>query len=124
MTGRDFEVHSLGDRCQTVLLRVMQGDPPIVRFAKQVAWADDEKLAVGGTDRGRANVYDTASGCLVGYLDHPAEGLVQTLDVCGTVIRLCVFTSPILSGHQHSFSQLHCVGWDRSRRAVTGDGVA
>ncbi|KAF9025508.1 hypothetical protein BDZ89DRAFT_921436, partial [Hymenopellis radicata] len=84
MNGQDFELYRRDSLCHTSLLCTLPCDPPLVRYPKQVAFVEGSKLVVGGTDRGKANVYDTASKQLVGTLDYPLGGLVQPVATCST----------------------------------------
>ncbi|KAF9032302.1 hypothetical protein BDZ89DRAFT_1131431 [Hymenopellis radicata] len=84
MNGQDFELYRRDSLCHTSLLCTLPCDPPLVRYPKQVAFVEGSKLVVGGTDRGKANIYDTASKQLVGTLDYPLGGLVQPVATCST----------------------------------------
>ncbi|KAF8997670.1 hypothetical protein BDZ89DRAFT_1051887 [Hymenopellis radicata] len=84
MNGQDFELYRRDSLCHTSLLCTLPCDPPLVRYPKQVAFVEGSKLVVGGTDRGKANVYDAASKQLVGTLDYPLGGLVQPVATCST----------------------------------------
>ena len=51
------------------------------KLPRQVAFAEDAKLVVGGSDHGRIYLFDRKSGDGHGYLKHSTSGLVQTVTV-------------------------------------------
>lgn len=55
------------------------------RLPRQVAFAEDTKVIVGGSDHGRVYLFDRKSGEAMGHLLHDDSGLVQTLAVSSSV---------------------------------------
>ncbi|KIJ59117.1 hypothetical protein HYDPIDRAFT_33513 [Hydnomerulius pinastri MD-312] len=54
-------------------------DTPTVPVPKQVAFGEDSKVVVGGSDNGSIYIFDRRSGKLVERLQHSSTGLVQTI---------------------------------------------
>lgn len=52
------------------------------KLPKQVAFGEDTKVVVGGSDHGVVYVFDRKSGLPVHVLRHGDRGMVQTLTVC------------------------------------------
>ncbi|KAJ3855432.1 WD40-repeat-containing domain protein [Lentinula lateritia] len=78
-TGQNFELFRLENIENHMILR---GDAPIVRYPKVATFAEDGKVLVGGTDNGRALVFDVMSGSRVQELAYPKGGLVQPVAAC------------------------------------------
>jgi hypothetical protein len=55
---------------------------PIRRLPKQVAFGEDTKIVVGGSDHGAIYVFDKRTGSPLHVLRHQEQGLVQTITVC------------------------------------------
>lgn len=51
------------------------------RVPKQVEWAHNHRLIVGGSDHGKVYVYDAETAKVVTGLQHDKDGLVQTVTV-------------------------------------------
>lgn len=56
-------------------------DPPLVPLPKQVAFGEDSRLVVGGSDNGSVYLFERRSGQLLTKLLHADDGLVQTIAV-------------------------------------------
>jgi hypothetical protein len=54
---------------------------PIKNVAKQVAFGEDDRIIVGGSDHGVVYVFDRKSGSPLGVLQHAKDGQVQTVTV-------------------------------------------
>jgi hypothetical protein len=48
---------------------------------KQVAFVEDSKVVVGGSDHGAVYVFDRETGGILDVLRHAEAGLVQTITV-------------------------------------------
>ncbi|KAE9383058.1 WD40 repeat-like protein, partial [Gymnopus androsaceus JB14] len=77
-TGRDFQLFELSSLNH---IRTYRGPSPVVLFPKQVAFAENDAKIVGGTDKGKAVVYDSQLGTVVQILEYPKGGLVQPVSV-------------------------------------------
>ncbi|KAI5987195.1 hypothetical protein EDD15DRAFT_2372598 [Pisolithus albus] len=62
-------------------IRTYLTDPPTVPVPKQVAFGEDSKLVVGGSDNGRVYLFNRKSGELLSTLHHSKAGLVQSIAV-------------------------------------------
>ncbi|KAI5983903.1 hypothetical protein EDD15DRAFT_2152212, partial [Pisolithus albus] len=60
-------------------IRTYLTDPPTVPVPKQVAFGEDSKLVVGGSDNGRVYLFNRKSGELLSTLHHSKAGLVQSI---------------------------------------------
>ncbi|THH20171.1 hypothetical protein EUX98_g8637 [Antrodiella citrinella] len=78
-TERGFQLHQLGNLSHILSL---ESEPPIVSFAKHVAFVDNGNLVVTGTDAGKAVVYDAETGKRMQDLTYPGGGLVQPVTAC------------------------------------------
>ena len=56
-------------------------DPPSVPIAKQVAFREDWKVVIGGSDNGIVYVFDRCTGTQLNALRHTTTMLVQTITV-------------------------------------------
>ena len=54
---------------------------PKKRYPKQVAFGEDARVVVGGSDHGAVYVFDRKTGKTLDVLFHAEEGLVQTITV-------------------------------------------
>ena len=54
----------------------------IKAMPEQVAFAEDSRLVVGGSDHGYVYVFDRRTGAPLDILHHADKGLVQTVTVC------------------------------------------
>ncbi|KAJ3834736.1 WD40-repeat-containing domain protein [Lentinula raphanica] len=78
-TGKAFEMFRL-DTIEYV--RRFDSGPPVVLFPKVSTFAENGNILVGGTDSGRAIVFDVSSGAQIQQLDYPKGGLVQPVAAC------------------------------------------
>ena len=62
-------------------IRSFVTDPPLVPLPKQVAFGEDSRLVVGGSDNGSIYLFERRSGQLQTKLLHSKDGLVQTITV-------------------------------------------
>jgi hypothetical protein len=62
-------------------IRAFPTNRPKMTVPKQVAFAEDSKVVVGGSDHGVLYVFDRRSGSRLDVLRHASEGLVQTITV-------------------------------------------
>jgi hypothetical protein len=63
---------------------------PIRKLPKQVAFGEDAKVVVGGSDHGVVYVFDKRTGSPLHILRHQDRGLVQTITVRHTSFRRVV----------------------------------
>jgi hypothetical protein len=76
--GTNFALHDL----QTgMLIRTFSAGTPIKRFPKQVIFAEDDTVIVGGSDHGAVYVFDRKMGVILDTMAHSKRGLVQTITV-------------------------------------------
>ena len=54
---------------------------PKKRYPKQVAFGEDARMVVGGSDHGAVYVFDRKTGNIMDILHHADKGLVQTITV-------------------------------------------
>ncbi|KAJ3805456.1 WD40-repeat-containing domain protein [Lentinula aff. lateritia] len=73
-TGKSFQLYRLGS---LELVKTFEAETPLVLFLKQVTFGESENIVVGGTDRGRAVVYDVNCEETLRTLSYPRGGLVQ-----------------------------------------------
>lgn len=62
-------------------IRTYITEPPTVLVPKQVAFGEDVKIVVGGSDNGTVYLFDRKSGELLEMLHHASSGLVQSITV-------------------------------------------
>ncbi|KAJ3781479.1 hypothetical protein GGU10DRAFT_379501 [Lentinula aff. detonsa] len=79
-TGQDFQAY----RLQDIVYRQTYAGPGrlIAPISKDIVFAEEETILVGGTDSGMAIVYDTQSGKVIQTLQYPRGGLVQSVASC------------------------------------------
>lgn len=73
-----FDLYSLTE-CRW--LRLFPTGTPTVRFPKQVAFGENGRTVVGGSDHGSVYVFDRETGAPLDVLRHAEGGLAQTLTV-------------------------------------------
>jgi len=73
-----FDLHHLDSGAY---IRTMSTGKPIWRLPKQVAFAEESKIVVGGSDHGAVYVFDARLGLQSEVLRHSDGGLVQTIAV-------------------------------------------
>lgn len=76
--GTNFALHNLQSG---VLVRTLSTGTPIKRFPKQVLFAEDDTVVVGGSDHGTVYVFDRKTGNILDTIAHARHGLVQTITV-------------------------------------------
>ena len=64
-----------------MLVRTFSAGTPIKRFPKQVIFAEDDTVVVGGSDHGAEYTFDRKTGTNLDKLVHSRRGLVQTITV-------------------------------------------
>lgn len=62
-------------------IRNLPTGSPTKRFPKQVAFGEDSKVIVGGSDHGVVYVFDRKTGVLLDHLHHAKGGMVQAVAV-------------------------------------------
>lgn len=62
-------------------LRAFPTGFPLRCRPKQVAFGEDNKIVVGGSDRGNIYVFDRKTGAPLELLSHSSSGLVQAIAV-------------------------------------------
>ncbi|KAF8425370.1 WD40-repeat-containing domain protein [Boletus edulis BED1] len=62
-------------------IRTYFTDPPSVPVPKQVAFGEDSKVVIRGSDCGMVYVFERRSGLIFEKIAHASAGLVQTIDV-------------------------------------------
>ncbi|KAJ3738828.1 hypothetical protein DFH05DRAFT_1530984 [Lentinula detonsa] len=79
-TGQDFQAY----RLQDIVYRQTYTGPGrlIAPISKDIVFAEEETILVGGTDSGMAIVYNTQSGKVIQTLQYPRGGLVQSVASC------------------------------------------
>ncbi|KAG9308488.1 quinon protein alcohol dehydrogenase-like superfamily [Chiua virens] len=82
------------DSGQTI--RTFKTDPPSVPVPKQVAFGEEGKVVIGGSDNSCVYVFDRRTGELVETLHHPGTALVPTISVCD-VDGECIITCATLN---------------------------
>lgn len=73
-----FNLHQLDSG---VRLRTFPTGTPEKKLPKQVAFGENGKVIVGGSDHSSVYVFERDTGAIVEVLHHAAKGLVQTLTV-------------------------------------------
>lgn len=73
-----FNLHKLDDG---TFIRNFPTGVPIKNVAKQVAFAENANMVVGGSDHGAVYVFDRESGKTSQVLRHSAKSFVQTVTV-------------------------------------------
>lgn len=76
--GTNFALHNLQSG---MLVRTFSTGTPIKRFPKQVIFAEEDTVVVGGSDHGAVYVFDRKTGILLDTMVHSRRGLVQTITV-------------------------------------------
>lgn len=98
-------------------IRSLKGPPPIVRYPRQVCFAEDGQKVVGGTDCGKALLFETATGKLIQRLDYTPGGLVQPI-----AVRFSLLLSFV---HQIKFEEFQaCTLTSQSIIAMAGSSSA
>jgi hypothetical protein len=64
-----------------MLVRTFSAGTTIKRFPKQVIFAEDDTVIVGGSDHGAVYVFDRKMGVVLDTMAHSKRGLVQTITV-------------------------------------------
>ena len=70
------------------LIKTFKTDPPNIPVPKQVAFGEEGKVVVGGSDNGCIYVFDRRTGELIKTLRHLGTALVQTIAV-SLILRHC-----------------------------------
>lgn len=79
-----FNLHRLDDgKC----VRNFSTGAPIKNVSKQVVFAENARVVVGGSDHGSVYVFETESGETMQILRHSDKGFVQTVTVSSKVSR-------------------------------------
>lgn len=79
-----FNLHKLDDgKC----VRNFSTGAPIKNVPKQVVFAENAKVVVGGSDHGSVYVFETESGETLQVLRHSDRSFVQTVTVSTKVCR-------------------------------------
>jgi hypothetical protein len=73
-----FDLHQLDNGAH---IRTFPTGTPNKLLPKQVAFGEDAKVVVGGSDHGAIYVFDRKTGKPVQVLHHADDGLVQTITV-------------------------------------------
>lgn len=76
--GTNFALHNLQSG---MLVHIFSTGKPIKRFPKQVVFAEDDTVVVGGSDHGAVYVFDRKTGNILDRMVHSRQGLVQTIVV-------------------------------------------
>ncbi|KAG6376547.1 hypothetical protein JVT61DRAFT_2543 [Boletus reticuloceps] len=63
-------------------IKIFKTDPPTIPVPKQVAFSEEGKVVVGGSDNGCIYVFDRCTGGLIETLHHAGTALVQMIAVC------------------------------------------
>jgi outer membrane protein assembly factor BamB len=63
-------------------IRTFPTGTPAKLLPKQVAFGEDAKVVIGGSDHGAVYVFDRKTGKPLQVLHHADKGLVQTITVC------------------------------------------
>lgn len=79
--GEGFSIHHLRSGG---LIREFPYSKPTTRWPKQVAYGENDRIIVGGSDHGLVYVYDRQIGYPLDLLRHSDGGWVQTVAVCGS----------------------------------------
>jgi hypothetical protein len=69
---------------------------PSRHVPKQVAFAEDGKVVIGGSECGKVYVFDRESGGIIAMLHHGKGGMVQTITVSRRMKFLCLSLTWIL----------------------------
>ena len=80
---KGFNFHQLDN---AIWKRNFQMRIPRRRLPRQVAFGEDSKVVVGGSDHGAVYVFDKKTGSPLHVLRHGERGMVQTLTVRGSSI--------------------------------------
>ncbi|THU96701.1 WD40 repeat-like protein, partial [Dendrothele bispora CBS 962.96] len=75
-TGQNFDMFQLGNQ---VHVKTFHGGRSTFYRPKTVVFAEDGKFLLGGSESGRALLYDIATGRRIQTLKYPHDGLVQTV---------------------------------------------
>jgi hypothetical protein len=75
-----FDVHDLHSGA---FIRTLRTGKASWTLPKQVAFAEESRLVVAGSDNGAAYIFDSKSGQQLQVLRHNEDGLVQTVTVGG-----------------------------------------
>lgn len=67
---------------KSMWLRSFHTGIPLVKKPKQVAFGENSKAVVGGSDHGAVYVFDRRTGSQIDVLPHAKKGMVQTVSVC------------------------------------------
>jgi hypothetical protein len=78
-----FDLYQL-DKGQAQLLRILPTRPSTVRTPKQVAFCEEGKVVIGGSDHGVVYAFDRRSGQTLDKLPHPDSTMVQTISAKDT----------------------------------------
>jgi hypothetical protein len=73
-----FNLHHLND---AAYIRTFPTGNPIKNMPKQVAFGEDDRIVVGGSDHGAIYVFDRKTGSPLDNLIHSQVGHVQTITV-------------------------------------------
>jgi hypothetical protein len=73
-----FNLHQLDNGAH---IRNFLTGTPRKRVPKQVAFGENSKVVVGGSDHGAAYVFDRETGTTLDLIRHADRGLVQTVTV-------------------------------------------
>jgi hypothetical protein len=73
-----FDLHDLNSGS---LVQTFKTSDITRREPKQVVFAEDSRIVVGGSDHGIVYVFDRRTGAILEKLPHANKGLVQTITV-------------------------------------------
>lgn len=73
-----FDLHQLDN---ATYIRTFPTGNPIKVLPKQVAFGEDSRVIIGGSDHGAVYVFDRKTGKPLQVLHHAGNGLVQTIAV-------------------------------------------
>ena len=73
-----FDLHQIEDGAY---VRTFKTGPATTRKPKQVFFAENSQVVVGGSDHGAVYVFDRKSGSKLDVLRHSEKGLVQIITV-------------------------------------------
>ena len=79
-----FDLHQLDNGAY---VRTFPTGNPNRLLPKQVAFAEDSRVIVGGGDHGAVYVFDRKTGKPFQVLHHADKGLVQTITVCHVMCK-------------------------------------
>jgi hypothetical protein len=85
--GTGFNIYKMDSG---ILVRTLETGRAKKTFPKGVAFADNSRAVVGGSDHGLVYIFERKSGQVLKTLRHSKSGGVETISVC-----LCIFSSQV-----------------------------